>query len=466
MLAKVQASRDRPVTGELPNNVQAEQAVLGSILIDPESYYDVSFLTANDFWKDGHRILFDVMLKMIDAGEAPDLITVCNALELQGRINEAQGYDAMHVFLEGNAYIACLSTIAVTSNNVAHYGRIVQNLSECRSKIADAAKLVDSAYKGNVVEARAYAETLASGTVVSSVTDLSRTDAMVNDFLDELNELSLSNGAITGLSTGYRDLDHTLCGLNRSDLLILAARPAIGKSTFALNIAKNVAMAKNIPMQERKGVVYFSLEMGKQQVLRRLVSDLAGIDLNILKTGRLDDEHWERLSWALAQLENVPLYLDDTAGISCNEIRNKVKRLMAQQEVGLIVVDYLQLMSGAIQNKGNREQDVSFISRSLKNLAREFDIPIIALSQLSRAVENRQNKVPQLSDLRESGSLEQDSDIVMFIYRDDVYNPDSERKNIADIHIAKHRNGPTGEVSLFFNGALCRFKDLEMTAEA
>ena len=197
-----------------------------------------------------------------------------------------------------------------------------------------------------------------------------------------------------------------------------------------------------------------------------LVSDLAAIDMNILKTGKLDDDHWERLSWAMGQLEGVPLYLDDTAAISCNEIRGKVKRLMATQEVGLIVVDYLQLMSGAIQNKGNREQDVSFISRSLKNLAREFDIPIIALSQLSRAVESRQNKVPQLSDLRESGSLEQDSDIVMFIYRDDVYNPDSERKNIADIHIAKHRNGPTGEVSLFFNGALCRFKDLEVTPQA
>jgi replicative DNA helicase len=277
----------------------------------------------------------------------------------------------------------------------------------------------------------------------------------------KLDQLHLRRGKVVGVPSGLTDLDRLLGGFQKSDLIIIAARPAVGKTSLCLTVGRNAAKAG-------KGVAVFSLEMSKEQLIQRLVSMEGGIDQQRLRTGWIEDEEWERIAIATETLSALPLYIDDTPAITCAEIRSKVRRLISSGvQIDMIIVDYLQLMRAfagtANQRTDNRVQEVSEISRQLKGLARELDIPVIALAQLSRAVESRQSKIPQLSDLRESGSIEQDSDVVMFIYRDDVYNPDTDRPNQADIIVAKHRNGPVGDVSVFFRKSHTEFRDLEVS---
>jgi replicative DNA helicase len=277
--------------------------------------------------------------------------------------------------------------------------------------------------------------------------------------MNKLEQLHERRGTIVGVPTGFTDLDRITGGLQKSDLIILAARPAIGKTSLALSLAHNAAM------KYQQSIAVFSLEMSKEQLVQRFLSMDAGIDQQRLRTGWIEDDEWDRIIYSMGPLSEANIWIDDTAGISTVEMRSKARRLQARHGIDMIIVDYLQLMQSSVGGKRNenRVQEISEISRNLKGLARELNVPVLALAQLSRAVESRQSKVPQLSDLRESGSIEQDSDIVMFIYRDDVYNPDSERKNIADIIIAKHRNGPVGEVSLYFQASQTRFRDLEVT---
>jgi replicative DNA helicase len=285
---------------------------------------------------------------------------------------------------------------------------------------------------------------------------------LLSDYMEKLDQLHERRGTIVGVPTGFTDLDRLTGGLQRSDLIILAARPAVGKTSLSLSLAHNVAL------KYQHSVAIFSLEMSKEQLVQRFLSMEAGIDQHRLRTGWIEDDEWERIMYAMSQLSQANIWIDDTPGISTVEMRSKARRLLAEHGIDLIIVDYLQLMQSEIggRRNENRVQEVSEISRNLKGLARELNIPVLALAQLSRTVESRQSKVPQLSDLRESGSIEQDADIVMFIYRDDVYNPDSERKNIADIIVAKHRNGPVGEVSLYFQASQTRFHDLEVSPPA
>ncbi|MGZ3623279.1 MAG: replicative DNA helicase, partial [Ktedonobacteraceae bacterium] len=282
------------------------------------------------------------------------------------------------------------------------------------------------------------------------------------EYMNKLDKLHERRGSIVGVPTGFTDLDRLTGGLQKSDLIVLAARPGIGKTSLALSLAHNTAL------KYHNSIAVFSLEMSKDQLAQRLLSMDARIDQQRLRTGIIEEDEWDRIVYAMDTLSESNIWIDDTAGISTMEMRSKARRLQAEHGIDLIIVDYLQLMQATIGGKRNenRVQEISEISRSLKGLARELNVPVLALAQLSRAVESRQSKVPQLSDLRESGSIEQDSDIVMFIYRDDLYNQESERKNIADIIIAKHRNGPVGEISLYFQASQTRFRDLELNSSA
>jgi len=295
-----------------------------------------------------------------------------------------------------------------------------------------------------------------------SRSDFSHLRDVLADYMNKLDQLHERRGTIVGVPTGFADLDRLTGGLQKSDLIVLAARPGVGKTSLSLSLAHNAAV------KYKNSVVVFSLEMSKEQLAQRLLSMDALIDQQRLRTGWIEDEEWDRIVYAMDTLSEANIWIDDTASISTMEMRSKARRLQAEYGIDLIIVDYLQLMQATVGGKRNenRVQEISEISRSLKGLARELNVPILALAQLSRAVESRQSKVPQLSDLRESGSIEQDSDIVMFIYRDDVYNQESERKNIADIIVAKHRNGPVGEISLYFQASQTRFRDLELNPAA
>jgi len=435
----------------LPQNVEAECGVLGSIIIDPEAIVQVAdFLRAEDFYRDAHRAIFEVIVQLYEQHEPADFITICDELEQQGKLEEVGGAD----------YITSLVNLVPTSANVEHYGRIVSRTAILRRLIHAAGQIAAVAYdEGDADVALDKAEQLifeiSQGTTRS---DFSAINDVLTSYLMKLEQLHERRGTIVGVPTGFTDLDRLTGGFQRSDLLILAARPAVGKTSFALSLARNAAV------RYQQSVALFSLEMSKEQLVQRFLSMEASIDQQRLRTGWIEDEDWEQIEQAMGRLSQARIYIDDTAGISTMEMRSKARRLASEQGLDLIIVDYLQLMQSSIGGKRNenRVQEVSEISRNLKGLARELDVPVLALAQLSRTVESRQSKVPQLSDLRESGSIEQDADIVMFIYRDEVYNPDTERKNIADIIVAKHRNGPVGEVSLFFQASQTRFADLEV----
>ncbi len=436
----------------LPQNIEAERGVLGSIIIDPEAIVQVGdFLTAEDFYRDAHRSIYEVIVQLYEQREAADFITICDELERRNKLED----------VGGASYITSLINQVPTSGNVEYYGRIVERTAILRRLIHAAGEIAAIAY--DEVDADLALEKAEQ--LIFSIgqrhahSDFSPLRDLLSEYMNKLDQLHERRGTIVGVPTGFTDLDRLTGGLQKSDLIILAARPAVGKTSLSLSLAHNSAI------KHQRSIAIFSLEMSKEQLVQRLLSMDAAVDQQRLRTGWIEDDDWERIIYSMGTLSEANIWIDDTAGISTVEMRSKARRLQAEHGIDLIIVDYLQLMQSSVSGKRNenRVQEISEISRNLKGLARELDIPVLALAQLSRAVDSRQSKVPILSDLRESGSIEQDADIVMFIYRDDVYNPESERKNIADIIVAKHRNGPVGEVSLYFQANQTRFRDLEMT---
>lgn len=442
----------RDVEKLLPQNIEAECGVLGSIIIDPEAIVQIAdFLQTEDFYRDAHRSIYEVIVKLYEQHQPADFITVCDELERHNKLED----------VGGAAYITSLINQVPTSGNIEYYGRIVERTAILRRLIHAAGQIAAVAYEeADADVALDKAEQLIFGIAQRHArADFSPLHDLLADYMSKLDQLHEHRGSIVGVPTGFTDLDRITGGLQRSDLVILAARPAVGKTSLALSLAHNAAV------KHQRSIAVFSLEMSKEQLVQRLLSMDAGIDQQRLRTGWIEDDEWERIVFAMGTLSEANIWIDDTAGISTMEMRSKARRLQAEHGIDIIIVDYLQLMRSAAGDRRNenRVQEISEITRNLKELARELDVPVLALAQLSRAVESRQSKVPQLSDLRESGSIEQDADVVMFIYRDDVYNPESERKNIADIIIAKHRNGPIGEVSLYFQASQTRFRDLEVS---
>jgi replicative DNA helicase len=434
----------------LPQNIEAEAGVLGSIIIDPEAIVQVAdIVRPDDFYRESHRYIYQAALELYERREPADLITLCDELQRRSQLED----------IGGAAYITSLVNMVPTSVNVEHYARIIERTAILRRLIHAAGQIAALAYnETDAAKALDQAEQLIFAiSQRHSRADFEHIRTILSEYVDKLDQLHEHRGTIVGLPTGFNDLDKLTGGLQKSDLIIIAARPSLGKTALALSLAHNTAV------QYGNAVGYFSLEMSKEQMVQRLLSMDALVDSQRLRTGYLDDEDWTRITHSLGRLSNANIYIDDTAGISVMEMRSKARRLQAEHGIDLVIVDYLQLMQGRTGHIGdNRVQEISEISRSLKALARELNLPVVALSQLSRAVESRQSRIPQLSDLRESGSIEQDADIVMFIYRDEVYNPDTDRRNIADIIVAKHRNGPVGTISLRFQSNQTRFWDLEL----
>jgi replicative DNA helicase len=445
----------------LPSNIDAECAVLGSLIIDPEAIVHIlDFLRPDDFYRDAHRTLFETILTLYHRRTPADFITICDELERQNMLGN----------IGGASYITSLINGVPTSGNIEYYGRIVERTGVLRRLIQSAGRIAAIAYEATEETADMtleQAEELIFAVRQSHLLGQAKSPLLrdaLGVFFERLEQLSQQRGTLSGVPTGFTDLDRLLGGLQRSDLIILAARPAIGKSACALSIAHNAAV------RHRQRIGIFSLEMSQEQMVQRLVSMDARIDQQRLRTGWIEDHEWERIVEAMGTLSEATILIDDTAGISALQLRSKARQWVAEYgSLDLIIVDYLQLMrvaDGAAKRSDNRVQIVDEIASELKALARELNIPVLALAQLSRAVEQRHSKVPQLSDLRESGGLEQTADVVLFIYRDEVYNPETERRNQADIIVAKHRNGPVGEVVLYFERSQTRFRDLEVSPPA
>lgn len=434
----------------LPFNPEAEAGVLGGIIIDPEAIAEVvDFLKAGDFHRDAHRTIYEVILQLYQCREPADFITICDELERRNRLED----------VGGASYITSLINEVPTSGNVAYYGRIVERTATARRLIHTAGQIAALAYAQDA-QALEKAEQMLSALERrgSRSTFITMRDLM-NRYMEELDMLHSHRGALTGVPTGYSDLDRLTGGLQRADLIILAARPGGGKTSLALNLTENAARAG-------KHVAIVSLEMGNPQLARRFMAASSHIDLQRLRTGWIEDEEWEHVIAAASELSELPICTSDMPVSSVAAIRQQLRILQREHgEIDLLIVDYLQLLTAdeAAGDK-NRVVELGRISRGLKLLALEANIPILALAQLSRAVETRQSKIPQLSDLRESGSIENDADLVMFIYREEMYHPDTERKNIADIIVAKHRNGPVGDIQLYWQPHLTAFRPLEASA--
>jgi replicative DNA helicase len=434
----------------LPQNIEAEQGVLGSLILDPEVIEVLSGkVQAHDFYRDAHKQIFGAIERLYEQKRPADFITLCDELERWGTL----------VDVGGASYITSLINCVPTSGNAEYYAMIVAEFSQLRDTVHACGQIAAEVYEpgaeADEVLSNAQQKFFEIAMRRQRGNGFTATGTIMDDRITRLEYLHNHRGAIIGVPTGFGDLDQMTGGLQRSDLIILAARPGIGKTSLAMNMAANAAL------RHMQHVAVFSLEMSKEQLGDRLLSTEAGVDQQRMRTGWIEEDEWGRIVEASDRIAEASLWIDDTAGITPTQMRTKARRLQATMCVDLIIVDYLQLMrTGSSKKYENRVQEVSEISRSLKGLARELNVPVLALSQLSRSVESRAVKVPQLSDLRESGSIEQDSDIVMFIYRDDVYNPESERKNIADLIVAKHRNGPVGELSLGFDPTQTRFKNL------
>jgi replicative DNA helicase len=432
-----------PSTKLPPQNIDAEQSLLGALLIDKDAIIKIGeILTAADFYRtDTHGYIFAAMKNLYDRREPIDLVTLTQELKKQGT------YDKVG----GTSYLTTLVNVVPTSAHIENYAKIIKAHSVKRALIAQATKLVEQAYDEgeDITELLENAE---QGIFSISQQNIKRgfiaiKDALTQSF-DRLDELQKTSGKLRGVPTGFRDLDSKLAGMQESNLIIFAARPGMGKTSFALNVAQHVAVNAGLP------VAIFSLEMSQEELVDRLLVGQADIDAWKLKTGRLDEKDYDRLSNAMGQLAEAPLFIDDTPGMTISEMRTKARRLQMEHGLKFIVVDYLQLVHG--RNLENRVQEVSEISQSLKNLARELKVPVFALSQLNRAVEARGTRKPQLADLRESGAIEQDADVVMFIY-----NEDPEKREAVTLDIQKHRNGPTGEIQLMFRPDRVRFYGME-----
>lgn len=432
-----------------PHDLEAEQAVIGSMLTDKDAVVSsIEILKEEDFYREDNKAIYSAILNLYNRAEPIDIITVKSELESMGKFEQVGGLE----------YLAELPEKVPTTANAIKYIKIVEEKAILRNLIKTANEIIELGYDPteDVEDIMESAEKK----IFNIMQDKNQKgytpikDVLVESFT-QLEELYNRKQHITGVPTGFSELDYKTAGFHGSDLILIAARPAMGKSAFALNIATNAAIKSNTP------VAIFSLEMSKEQMVNRILCSEAMVDSNKVRTGKLEEDDWVKLAGAIGPLSESEIYIDDTPGISVMEIRAKCRKLKLEKNIGMVVIDYLQLVQGSNKRNGSREQEISEISRSLKILAKEIDVPVVALSQLSRAVEQRPDHRPMLSDLRESGAIEQDADIVMFLYRDDYYNQESEKKDIAEVIIAKHRGGSTGTVDLLWLGSYTKFVNLE-----
>lgn len=424
-------------------------SVLGAILIDDEVLANISDrLKPHDFYDNRHETIYRAMFALYERHRPVDLLTLSDELSKK---DELEG-------IGGSTYLTELTDYVPTAAHAGAYADMIVQKAIRRRLIKASTDIAELGFDEdrNIQELLETAESqLFSVSDAGTKQDLVSLEQILTESFDRIEELHRDRGKLRGVKTGYRDLDNMTAGLQKSDLLILAARPAMGKSTFALNLAYNIAT------REKQAVLVFSLEMSKEQLVDRMLAEAAGVDAWNIRTGNLSDDDFEKLSNAMGEMAEAPIFIDDTPGMTVLEIRTKARREAHNQPLGLVIVDYLQLMQGTGRSDGNRVQEVSEISRGLKLIARELNVPVLALSQLSRSVESRNPQIPQLADLRESGSIEQDADIVMFLYREDYYNPETDRQHITDLLISKHRNGPTGRIELYFHPERLKFMSLD-----
>lgn len=435
-----------------PHSDEAEKSVLGSIILDKEALYEVlEILRDDDFYSEMHQEIYRVVLELFRKSEPVDILTVSEELKTRNTLE----------MVGGRAYVAQLSTLVPSTSNAAEYARIVAEKAVLRRLISASSEIMEQAYREKI-EPETVLDHAEQAIFEIAQTrqkkDFEPLKEVLYSNLKKIDEVSKLDGGLTGVTTGFLDLDAKTSGLQKSDLIMLAARPSMGKTALALNIAQQAAL------KGKARVLIFSLEMPKEQLGQRLLSIESRVDMQKIKTGRLERSDWDQLYLAIDKLSKAEIYIDDTPGINVLEIKNKSRRLKAEKGLDLIIVDYLQLMSFEGRSE-SRQQEITSISRFLKHLAREMECPVLVLSQLSRAPEQRTDHRPILSDLRESGSIEQDADIVMFLYRDEYYNPNTEKPNICEVNIAKQRSGPTGTVELTWLGKYTRFVDTSRIAE-
>ncbi len=429
-----------------PHSVESEQSILGSIILDKDAIITVAeTIVPGDFYKEAHKIIYESMLSLNSNNEPIDLITLIEELRKEGHLDNVGGI----------SYLTSLSTIVPTTSNVKYYANIVKEKSVMRQLIKASNEIINLGYDAStdVQEILDKAEkNIFDISQEKSGDDIQPINLVLQDTFDMIERLCTEKSDVTGITTGFTDLNKKINGLQRTDLILLAARPAMGKTAFSLNLVQNAALKGDA------SVAVFSLEMSKEQLVQRMLSAQSNVELSKIKTGTLGESDWPRIIDAMAVLSEANIFIDDTPGIKISEIRSKCRRLKIEKGLDLILIDYLQLMEGEGKNE-NRQQEIAKISRSLKILAKELDCPVIALSQLSRSPELRKDHRPILSDLRESGSIEQDADIVMFLYRDEYYHDDSEKKNIGEVIVAKNRHGETGSVELVWFGQVQKFAD-------
>ncbi len=435
-----------------PQNLDAEISLLGAVLIDDNVLTRVSDkLSDDDFYDRRHELIFGAMIRLYERHKPVDLLTLTDELKKKSELADAGGSD----------YITELSNQVPTAAHAEHYAEIITQNAMRRRLISASGYIAELGFdeSRNTDELLEAAE--AQLFAVSDKTlrqDLASIEQILTESFDRMEELHRNKDGLRGIRTGWRDLDNLTAGLQRSDLIIIGARPAMGKTTLLTNLAYNVATI------EKQAVLFFNLEMSKEQLVDRMLAEAAGVDAWNIRTGKLTDDDFEKISHAMGEMAEAPIFIDDTPGVTVLDLRTKARRFAHEHPLGLIIIDYLQLMQGSGGNRGgfdNRVQEISEISRGLKLIARELNVPVIAAAQLSRSVESRNPPIPQLSDLRESGSIEQDADIVAFIYREDYYNPETDRQHMTDLIIAKHRNGPTGKVELYFHPERLKFLSLD-----
>jgi replicative DNA helicase len=446
-------SQAKPATTP-PQSLEVEASLLGSLLIDGDNFVKISDqIDPNDFYGERHRVIFSAMRRLYDKRSQLDILTLSEQLKNMGRLDD----------IGGSGYLTELTNTVPTAAHLEQYAEIVADKAIRRRLISASQEIAGIGLDENkslqelIEEAETRLFEVSQKHVKQDITSL---ESILGDSFDRLDDLHRNKGGLRGIPTGLKDLDGLLAGLQRSDLIVIAARPSMGKTALMLNIALNIAT------QAKQGsVLLFSLEMSKEQLVDRLLAAEAGVDAWKLRTGEgLTDSDFERLSAGMGELAEAPIYIDDTSGITVADLRTKARRLHHQHPLAAIMVDYLQLMSGGSRfaTTANRVMEISEISRSLKILARELNVPVIALSQLSRSVESRSPQIPQLADLRESGSIEQDADVVAFLYREEYYNPETDNQNVTDILVKKHRNGPTKNIQLYFDRDRQRFRDLDI----
>lgn len=436
---------------QLPQNPEAEASLLGAILIDSDAIVKIADnVASDDFYDERHQHIYTAIRSLYDKHSPIDVLTLANELRNQGLLDA----------IGGPAYLTELTNFVPTAAHVLQYADIVATKALRRKLIKASRDIAELSYdeteglQALIEQAETRLFEVSQKQIKQDVVSL---EQVLGESFERLDELHKDKGTIRGVPTGYKDLDNILAGLQKSDLFILAARPSMGKTAMVLNLAHNVAVGSGQP------VLIFSLEMGKEQLVDRMLARESGVDAWALRTGNLTDADFEKIAHAMGTLSEAPIYIDDTPGITVSDMRTKARREAHQRPLGLVIVDYLQLMSGGAKfgGDGNRVQEISEISRGLKGIARELNVPVLALSQLSRSVESRNPQIPQLADLRESGSIEQDADVVAFLYREEYYNPETERKNIMDVLIKKHRNGPTDSVELYFDREKQRIRSID-----